>query len=341
MIGESIRIARMAHGLSLQELSERLTEAGFPTTKATLSNYETNKYTPNEDTLKAIAGQLFTPVDFFKSNSIIEANVSFFREPFIADRRRQYLEAYISSELERFRYWESLLGIPVLWKAEAPKVYSLNDSKEIEALAEEFREIYGAGTSAIASVCALLENRGWHLFARPDFSEASMNITGYDKTTGMPFILYRTFGHQDEMRLALIRSVGLSLIQGRNQRETDLLTARFARAVLLPQKQCISLFGNKRTRIARSELATGKRLFGLGKGSIMRRMLELGIIEEPLFNEFNAYVFEHFDSTRANGILDESTFYEVPTTWEMRADRADAEGMFSSISMKQYFGPQP
>ena len=62
MIGDNIRIARMAHGLSLQDLSERLTESGFPTTKATLSNYETGKYSPNEDVLKAIAGQLYTPI---------------------------------------------------------------------------------------------------------------------------------------------------------------------------------------------------------------------------------------------------------------------------------------
>ena len=338
MIGDNIRIARMAHGLSLQDLSERLTESGFPTTKATLSNYETGKYSPNEDVLKAIAGQLYTPIEFFKRDPVIKTNVVFFREPFIADRKRPYLEAYISAELERFMYWENLLKIPVDWKAEPPKHYSLNDPEKIEALAEEFRQEYGAGTNAIASVCALLENKGWHLFALPDFSEASRNITGYDKTTGMPFILYRTFGHQDEMRLALIRSVGLSLIQGQTQKETDALTARFARAVLLPKKQCISIFGQKRTRIASSELATGKRLFGLGKGSIMLRMLELGIIEETLYNEFNSYVFEHFDSTRANGILDESTFYEVPTTWEMRAVRAEAEGLVSSVSMKQYFG---
>ena len=338
MIGDNIRIARLAHGLSLQDLSERLTASGYPTTKATLSNYETGKYSPNEDVLKAIAGQLFTPLEFFKRDPIIKSNIQFFREPFITDRKRPYLEAYISAELDRFKYWESLLDMDVSWRPGAPRHYSPDD---IETLAEEFREKYGAGTNAIASVCALLENQGWHLFALPDFSEASMNITGYDKATGMPFILYRTFGHQDDMRLALLRSVGLSLIKGQNQKETDALTARFARAVLLPQKQCISTFGKKRTRIARSELATGKRLFGLGKGSIMRRMLELGIIEESLYKEFNAYVFEHFDSTRANGILDESTFYEVPTTWEMRAVRAETEGLVSSVSMKQYFGPQP
>ncbi|MCR5442817.1 MAG: helix-turn-helix domain-containing protein [Sphaerochaetaceae bacterium] len=341
MIGDNIRIARLAHGLSLQDLSERLTASGYPTTKATLSNYETGKYSPNEDVLKAIAGQLYTPLEFFKRDPIIKSNIKFFREPFITDRKRPYLEAYVSTELDRFKFWESLLDIPVNWRPEPPKHYSMNDDEGIERLAEEFREEYGAGTSAIASVCALLENQGWHLFALPDFSEANRNITGYDESTGMPFILYRTFGHQDDMRLALIRSVGLSLIQGQNQKETDALTAHFARAVLLPKKQCVSTFGQKRTRIARSELATGKRLFGLGKGSIMRRMLELGIIEEPLYNEFNAYVYEHFDSTRANGILDESTFYEVPTTWEMRAVRAEAEGLVKSVSMKQYFGTQP
>ena len=52
-------------------------------------------------------------------------------------------------------------------------------------------------------------------------------------------------------------------------------------------------------------------------------------------------MYEHFDLTRANGILDESTFYEVPTTWEMRAVRAEAEGLVKSVSMKQYFGTQP
>ena len=338
MIGENIRIARLAHGLSLQELSERLSESGFPTTKATLSNYETDKYTPGEETLKAIARQLFTPTEFFRRDSIVKANICFFSEPNIPARKRQYMDAYISTEIERSMYWESLLGMSVKWKAEEPKLYSTDDNEGIEALAKEFREEYGAGKGPIASVCNLLENRGWHLFALPNYSEVTTNYSGYDRTNGIPFILYRTFGHQDEMRMALLQSVGLSFVRGRNQKETDSLAAHFARAVLLPQDQCRYLFGQKRTKIARSELATCKRLFGLGKGPIMRRMLELGIIEEPLYNEFNNYVFEHFDSTRANGILDESSFYEVPTTWEMHAVRAEAEGLTKGTSMKQYFG---
>lgn len=338
MIGESIKIARLAHGFSLQELAERLSQSGFPTTKATLSNYETDKYIPSDEALKAISRQLFTPFEYFKRDSVLQTNIHLFSEPSITARKRQYLDAYIATELERSKYWESLLEMPMNWKTKEPEHCSTDDREKVEILAKEFREEYGAGTGPIASVCALLENRGWHLFALPDSSEVNSNIAGYDAINEMPFILYRTFAHQDEMRLALLQSVGTSILQGNNQKETDSLANIFARAVLLPPEQCRNLFGRKRTRIARSELATGKRLFGIGKRPIMLRMLELGIIEEPLFEEFNNYVLEHFDSTRANGILDESTFYEVPTTWEMLAVRAEAEGLASGTSMRQYFG---
>ena len=338
MLGANIKMARLAIGLSLQELSEKLTSAGHPTTKVTLSNYENGKYVPSEDLLKVIARELRTSTLYFKTEIQWNSRLRFFHKSEMIDRTQQNLEAFISIELARFKYIDDLLGIKSVWKRQPKQLYSLDNPDAIENLAYQFRTEHGAGRHAITSVCDLLERQGWHIFCIPDYCRQDQSISGYDETTGVPFILYKPDEYQDEMRLSLLRSVGYSLIEGETPEETDELVARFARAVLLPENLVRYTFGDSRKVLTERELSTAKRMYGIGKKYLMRRMNELSIIDDNLYSEYMAYIFQRFDLVRSSGLTDDSRFYDVPTTYEMRVARANAEGLTSITSIRNFFG---
>ena len=338
MLGANIKMARLAIGLSLQELSEKLTSAGHPTTKVTLSNYENGKYVPSEDLLKVIARELRITTAYFNTELQWNSQLRFFHKSEMIDRTQQNLEAFISIELARFKYIDDLLGIKTVWKKQPKRLYSLDNPDAIENLAYQFRTEHGAGRHAIPSVCDLLERQGWHIFCIPDYCRQYQSISGYDETTGVPFILYKPDEYQDEMRLSLLKSMGYSLIEGETPEETDELVARFARAVLLPENLVRYTFGDNRKVLTERELATAKLMYGIGKKYLMKRMNELSIIDDNLYNEYMSYIFQRFDLVRSSGLTDDSRFYDVPTTYEMRVARANAEGLTSITSIRNFFG---
>ena len=338
MYSTNIKVARMAIGLSLQELSERLTEAGHPTTKVTLSNYENGKYVPSEELLRIIARELRTTTAYFNTDIKWNSQLRFFHKSEMIDRTQQNLEAFISIELARFKYIDDLLGIKSVWKRQPKKLYSLDRPDTIENLAYQFRTDHGAGRHAIPSVCSMLESQGWHIFSIPDYCKQDKSISGYDETTGVPFILYKPDEYQDEMRLSLLKSVGYSLIEGETEEETEELVTHFARAVLLPENIVRYSFGDRRKVLTERELATAKRMYGIGKKYIVKRMNELGIIDDSLYSEYMAYISQRFDLVRSSGLTDDSRFYDVPTTYEMRVARANAEGLTSITSIRSTYG---
>ena len=328
----------MAKGMSLADLSESLKNERYDITKATLSNYENGKYLPGEDLKKALAQILNVSMDFIERNNNLLYDLSFFNLPKMVDRKQQNLEAFISVELNRLQYIDNILSIKTNWRVPEKKQYLIEKGDEIEELADRFREEYRAGSSAISSVCAVLEDRGWHIFSLPDYcSYDNLNISGYDKISGIPFILYKPDGYQDEMRLALLKSVGFSLIDGKNEKETNLLIDRFARAVLLSRENAEHFFGKKRTTLTELELSTGKKLFGIGKKYIIKRLDELSIIPNSLKREFELHVNQKHDLVRSSGLMDACTFFDVPTTYEMRVARANAEGLTNLTSTKLIF----
>lgn len=337
MLGANIKTARLAIGLSLQELSEKLSEAGHQTTKVTLSNYENGKYVPGEELLKVIARELRTSVEYFRTEIEWNSQLRFFHKSQMIDRTQQYLEAFISMELARFKYIDDILGIKCNWKKPQKKLYLREDPNAIENLAYQFRTERGAGSHAIPSVCDLLERQGCHIFSVPDYCKQDKSISGYDETTGVPFILYKPDEYQDEMRLSLLRSVGYSMIEGETEEDTDALVDHFARAVLLPENLVRYTFGDKRNVLTERELATAKRMYGIGKKYLMKRMNELGIINDDLFAEYMAYISQRFDLVRSSGLTDDSRFYDVPTTYEMRVARANAEGLTSITSTRSIY----
>ncbi|MCU0481991.1 MAG: helix-turn-helix domain-containing protein [Anaerolineae bacterium] len=65
MIGERIRQARHIAGLSQEALADALTQAGYPASPITISEFEDDKDTPTSSLLHPIADVLGMPIDYF------------------------------------------------------------------------------------------------------------------------------------------------------------------------------------------------------------------------------------------------------------------------------------
>lgn len=323
---QNLRLIRLANGLSLSEMAALLTGNGYPITKATLSNYETGKFVPDSDFYSAVASQLHVSEEFFREDVEYSTDIVFLSGLELSDRRMQELEAFVSIEVGRSHLVDSLLGITNRWRFSEPILIRDSEKDSIEDFVEDLRSSLELGQQPISSVCGFLERNGWYLFSVPKIF-TDHNLSGYIRDLEVPFILFEPEVFQDELRISLLRSYGRSIIRGESEESTEYLIDRFARAMLAPGKLLRYEYGEKRTSISEAELSLGKQSFGLGKRYIMARLSELGIVSESSYTEYLNYLAQRRYLVGIGGLMDNSTFFDVPTSFDMRLARARAEGI--------------
>lgn len=323
---QNLRLIRQANGLSLSEMAALLSDNGYPITKATLSNYETGKFIPEQSFYSAVAAELHVGEDFFREDVEYSTDIVFLSDLNLSDRRMQELEAFVAIEVGRSYAVDSLLGISRSWKFTEPVLIKDCDRDSIEDFIEDLRISLELGQQPISSVCGFLERNGWYLFSVPKVF-TDHNLSGYIRDISVPFILFEPEVFQDELRISLLRSYGRSMIKGESEESTEYLVDRFARAMLAPGKLLRYEYGEKRTNITEAELSLGKQSFGLGKRYIMARLHELGIVSSSAYTEYLNYLAQRRYLVGIGGIMDNSTFFDVPTSFEMRLARAKAEGI--------------
>ena len=320
---QNLRLLRQANGLSLSEMAELLTANGYPITKGTLSNYEIGKFLPQDDFYSIVSKELNVPISFFKDDTDYSSDIVFFSEISMADRRLQELNSFIAIEVGRSYLLDRKLGIENRWSYSEPAMIAEAD---VEAYVADLRKTWGLGDCPISSVCGLLERKGWYLFSAPE-SFTERNLCGYIRNLGIPFALFQPDVFQDELRINLLKSLGRSLIKGKTQELTEKLIARFSRAMLAPSELIRYEFGEKRTSISEIELSTVKQSLGLGKRYIMKRLRELGIVSNTVYSDYINYLSQRRYLTGIGGLIDNSTFFDIPTSYEMRVARAKSEGI--------------
>ena len=99
MIGASIKRARLANCLSLQQLVDRMKDNGVPITKTTLFNYEAGSIIPSDNLLEIFGQVLGVNKNFFFHALPENFNIELTEELGSVDARRQELLAYIQIQL--------------------------------------------------------------------------------------------------------------------------------------------------------------------------------------------------------------------------------------------------
>lgn len=283
-IGDRIKRARKASGLSLRELGEQI---GISHTA--VSKYENGLITASSTMLIKLARALGVRVEYFLRPAAYElSNIEYRKMQGLSKSELGAIEFDVMEQIERLFELESL--IPSLQskfqKMQFNSSVDATSYDDIETIADEVRSDWGLGLGSISNLVEVIIDQGIRVIfttvpipARFDGSSAmvgethlivvSKNITG------------------DRHRFTLAHELGhVVLVAGQSiSPDLDMERAcnRFAGALLLPKATVVERLGASRRSIDVKELSLLKAEFGLSMAGILYRALDLGILGRERF----------------------------------------------------------
>jgi transcriptional regulator with XRE-family HTH domain len=156
MIGERIRAARKAQGLSLRALAERV---GL--SHEMIRRYEQGKAVPSASTLHKIADTLRCSPDYFLRPTLVGAIEPAFRlKRTLPARERAMIILQVRDWIERYLIIERILGLETRFEFPEGFPYPVRQMEDVEQAAIALRDAWQVGLAPIANLVALLEERG-------------------------------------------------------------------------------------------------------------------------------------------------------------------------------------
>ena len=152
MIGQRLKIARSASGLSLRGLEKQI---GNRVTAQAIGKYERNESMPSSSVLIALADALDVSVDYLVGDQemVLEC-VEFRKKKIVSKREESKVEAKVLYFLERYLMVEELLHLPsVEWHSPREAPYPvMRDVSEADRAARSLRDHWGLGNDPIPNL---------------------------------------------------------------------------------------------------------------------------------------------------------------------------------------------
>jgi Zn-dependent peptidase ImmA (M78 family) len=280
MIGDRLRLARSAAGLSLRELEDRL--GGLVTAQA-IGKYERDEMMPGSEVLIALARALEVTEDYLLREDDVElVGVEFRKQRLEKAKDRARVRAQILSAVERYLEVEDLLALSSDWQA--PKGFPRKASrpKDAEEAAQQLRVAWKLGIDPIPSLAEFLEEKAIKIVSIPLPERVSgVKATVKKKDGAMVQAIVLNSEHPGErQRFTLSHELGHLVLDGGPVAEE--VCNRFAGAFLVPEEMLRAEMGKNRTSISIQELFSLKQLFGVSAQAIAYRSADLGIINDSL-----------------------------------------------------------
>jgi len=277
-IGERIRQARVAAGLSLRELAEHVGVSAMA-----ISKYENDQMTPGSEVLLRLGNALGVKVGYFVRPLQVEVQCPAFRKQTRVSKKAQgMIEGRIREFLERYLMAESVLDPVALptFELPAPCRDTVQSVEGAESWAQAVREAWGLGHDPIANLCETLEDHGVKVILIDDVDE---KFDGYScwANGSIPVVTSRAEDLPgDRQRFTLAHELGHLLMEGHVGPSVDLEKAchRFAAALLVPAEVVEPEVGSRRGRIEFGELHALKHKWGMSMAAWYRRLLDVGVI---------------------------------------------------------------
>ena len=329
MLGQRLKLARSAAGLSLRALEERI---GSRVTAQAIGKYERDESMPSSGVLIALADALSVPVEYLVGDQEMALEGVEFRKQSLTSKREQMqVEAKVLHLLERYLMVEEFLGLPSLnWdKPHAAPYPVVNNPLEADRAAHSLRLHWGLGLDPIPNLVELLEERGIKVVScalgNIDGLMARVRRVGKDSVP----VLVVNNGHWGErQRLTMAHELGHLVLEVGAKVDDEMAAYRFAGAFLMPDEVLWAAIGKHRTSIGWSELFALKQLFGVSVQALTYRCKDLGIFSPTLFRR----LFKEFSRLGWRKPPYKEPYAmagEVPRRFERLCFRALAEGAIS------------
>ena len=160
MIGQRLKIARAAAGLSLRGLEAAI---GNRVTAQAIGKYERGESMPGSGVLIALADALGVSVDYLVGDrEMVLEDVDFRKKTVASKREVAQVEAQVLRMLEGYLMVEELLRLPsVEWDKPRDAPFPVvNDVAEADRGARALRSHWGLGIDPIPDLVEILEGRG-------------------------------------------------------------------------------------------------------------------------------------------------------------------------------------
>lgn len=335
MIGERIKQARKASGLSLRALAE---QAGV--SAMAISKYENNQSMPSSGVLLALAKALKVRSEyFFRRVSVTLDNVNHREHEKLPAKEEQKVLADTIEQLERWMALEEFVPAPWSKPFDLPADLQnqIIDYDEIEDVATRLRRYWNLGLNPVPDLIDMLETKGIKVFITQ--YDGHKNFNGLSATVnGAPVVVVGKHWTGDRQRFTLAHELGHLVLKDRLAVTLDEENAchRFAGAFLVPKEMVFAALGERRTWLEPQELMLLKHEWGLSMQAWSYRARHLGITSKEAHGEiWRSYLRKWKKAEREP---DPQVPQEATRLYAQLVYRALAEDMISESKAAEFMG---
>ena len=294
MIGNRLKLARSAAGLSLRGLSDRIDNR---VSAQAIGKYERNESMPSSGVLIAIAEALRISVSYLTGDPNIKLRSVDFRTERVATKREEdRIKATVLHKLERYLTIEEILNLPTVhWHQPMSAPYPvINDLLEVDRAASSLRNDWGLGINPIPDMADLMEDRGVKvLYCRLSNVSGLTTQVRMDNMPDAHVIVVNEDDTRDRQRFTIAHEIGHMVLDVSTGLDKEGAAYRFAGAFLMPEEVLWSKIGKHRSDIDWKELLALKMVFGMSVQAITYRCKDLGIISRALMGRLFDIFEEH------------------------------------------------
>lgn len=281
MIGERLKRARAASGLSMKALGEAIGISANMVKK-----YEHDLSMPSSSVLIKLSKALQVRSEyFFRPTKVTLSEVEYRKRANTPKGILKRIEADVLDQAER---WEELAN---LWPNFPLPEFAAPDSlpakvetlEDIDALADLVRQAWQLGLNPITDLIDTLELNG--ILVIVTAVDESAKFDGLQTTiSGKPVIVVSANWPGDRQRFTLAHELGHLLLHDRlaNNLEEEQACNRFASAFLIPAASMFKQLGDKRHKLEPRELFLLKKEYGLSMQGCLYHAANLNIISEAV-----------------------------------------------------------
>ncbi len=284
-VGAQIKKRRNILGLTLQQVVDRLNQAGTPLSKAAISKYERGASTPRATHLRGLATALECSYDYLLSEPKHEIKWLRFRKKTSMTKRveleikqaaTEWLSArqLVDDAIGRDRIDFLLPSVPT------------SDTESSEAVAERVRQIWDIGMWPIETLTLAIEKSG--VFVVEVESDGAVDGLSGIADDSIPFVVVASGAPTDRLRMNLAHELGHIVIKSTGDEKQDEKRAfRFGAALLMPREVLIDRIGRRRMNLDLRELFCLKEEYGISVQALVRRAFDVDIVSEWTYKQLN------------------------------------------------------
>lgn len=333
MLGDRIKQARIAAGLSLRGLAEA---SNNYVSAQVIQKYEQGITNPGSDVLIKLAKALSVKVEYFFRPDAVQVSLScpVYRKR--ASAPKKYLEsiqAKVKDKVEKYLEIEALFPVDRFEKITISKLKhrSIQKAGDIERLADDLRDVWALGNDPIENITDIVEDRGAMVIPL----EASDDFDGLScwANDSIPVIVVKKGLSGDRQRSDLAHELGHLIMKVSSDIKEEKAAKRFSGAFLAPAEAVYRELGKKRHNLDLVELDMLKKKYGMSMQQWIYRAKDLDIISESRA----AVLFQLFRTKK--WYRNEPGYRvpeELPQRYQLLVIQAVTEGLISPVRATEF-----